>query len=175
MKEAKRRLILSLRESLGETILSALDDTTVVEVMLNPDGSLFVERLGKGIHKQGTMSPGAAETVIGKVAHALQTEVSMDRPIISGELPLGGHRFEGILPPAVSSPIFTIRKRASILITLDQYVTDGIMEPAQVAAIRQAMSERSTSWYRVVPERARRRLPMRSSGSWGMLRRIIGW
>lgn len=143
MKEAKRRLILALRESLGEVILGALDDSTVVEVMLNPDGSLFVERVGKGMQRQGTMSPDTAETVIGKVAHALQTEVSMDRSIISGELPLGGHRFEGVLPPAVASPIFTIRKRASISIALDQYVADGIMEPAQVAAIRQALSERA--------------------------------
>ena len=50
------------------------------------------------------MASHDAETVIGKVAHALKTEVDQDRPIISGELPLGGHRFEGILPPAAPAP-----------------------------------------------------------------------
>ena len=70
--------------------------------MLNPDGKLFVERLGQGINGVGGLQPGAAEIIIGSVAHALQTEADEQQPIISGELPIGGHRFEGLLPPALS-------------------------------------------------------------------------
>ena len=113
---SRSRLIRKLRDALGETICAALEDADVVEVMLNPDGGLFVERLGKGIDGIGELAPGAAEIIIGSVAHALQTEADEDRPIISGELPIGGHRFEGLLPPVVSAPSFTIRRRASRLI-----------------------------------------------------------
>lgn len=142
MTESGRRLVLSLQDSLGPTILDALHEPAVVEVMLNPNGSLFVERVGEGMRAAGTMTQSAAEIVIGKVAHALQTEVGPLHPIISGELPIGGHRFEGLLPPAAASPMFTIRKRTSMLITLDQYISDRIMSIAQAEAIRDALSRR---------------------------------
>ncbi|CAG1015317.1 MAG: P-type conjugative transfer ATPase TrbB [Rhizobiaceae bacterium] len=142
MSESKRRLILGLQDALGAAVTSALHDHDVVEVMLNPDGNLFIERVGQGIAAAGRMASHDAETVIGKVAHALKTEVDQDHPIISGELPLGGHRFEGILPPAAPAPMFTIRKRASMLIRLDQYVADGIMTPEQVDVIRNSIVDR---------------------------------
>lgn len=140
--EARRRLVNNLRSSLGPTIMAALEDPRVVEVMLNPDGNLFVERIGSGVELSGRMSSHDAETVIGKVAHALKTEVTADRPIISGELPPDGHRFEGILPPAAPAPVFNIRKRASMLIRLDQYVADAIMTTYQVQVIREAIANR---------------------------------
>jgi type IV secretion system protein VirB11 len=142
MSESKRRLILGLQDALGAAVTSALHDHDVVEVMLNPDGNLFIERVGQGIAAAGRMASHDAETVIGKVAHALKTEVDQDHPIISGGLPLGGHRFEGILPPAAPAPMFTIRKRASMLIRLDQYVADGIMTPEQVDVIRNSIVDR---------------------------------
>ncbi|MCW8060144.1 P-type conjugative transfer ATPase TrbB [Agrobacterium tumefaciens] len=140
--ESERRLIANLRDALGDVIVSALNDPRVVEIMLNPDGKLFIERIGEGITAVGAMVGHDAEAVIGRVAHALSTEVNRDRPIISGELPIGGHRFEGLLPPATPAPMFTIRRRASMLITLDQYVVDGILTTAQVAVIRDAISQR---------------------------------
>lgn len=39
----------------------------------------------------------------GSVAHALQSEADQDQPTISVELPIGGHRCEGLLPPVVSA------------------------------------------------------------------------
>lgn len=141
-RESRRRLENSLRDALGQTIIQSLDDQHVVEVMLNPDGRIFIERIGAGMEAAGEMTSHDAEIVIGKVAHALKTEVDQEHPIISGELPLGGHRFEGLLPPASPRPMFTIRKKASMAIRLDKYVADGIMTPAQVGAIREAIKAR---------------------------------
>lgn len=140
--ESERRLIANLRDALGDVIVAALNDLAVVEVMLNPDGKLFVERIGEGVRPAGKMIAHDAEAVIGRVAHALSTEINRERPIISGELPLGGHRFEGLLPPAAPAPMFTIRKRASMLISLDRYVEEGILTTAQVAVIREAVAQR---------------------------------
>lgn len=136
------RLVRKLQDALGDQLCVALDDTTVVEIMVNPDGRLFIERLGHGVTPAGAMTPAAAEVVIGSVAHALQSEADDERPIISGELPIGGHRFEGLLPPIVSAPAFTIRRRASRLIPLDDYVTSKVMTEAQASAIRSAIDAR---------------------------------
>ena len=133
------RLVRKLQDALGDQLCIALDDATVVGIMLNPDGRLFIERLGHGVAPAGAMSTAAAEVVIGSVAHALQSEADDERPIISGELPIGGHRFEGLLPPVVSGPAFTIRRRASRLIPLTEYVKSKVMTEAQASAIRSAI------------------------------------
>jgi type IV secretion system protein VirB11 len=134
--------VRKLEDALGPIICSALDEPNVVEIMLNPDGRLFVERIGQGITHAGSLDPQSAETIIGVVAHALQTEVDQDRPIISGELPIAGHRFEGLLPPVVSGPAFTLRKRASMLIPLADYVAEAIMSADQADTIRNAIEAR---------------------------------
>ncbi|RWX23220.1 P-type conjugative transfer ATPase TrbB [Rhizobium leguminosarum] len=136
------RLVRKLQDALGDQLCIALDDANVVEIMLNPDGKLFIERLGHGVAPAGEMSSAAAEMVIGTVAHALQSEVDTEQPIISGELPIGGHRFEGLLPPVVTKPAFTIRRRASRLIPLEDYICAGVMTEYQAATIRSAISAR---------------------------------
>nr|WP_210274563.1 P-type conjugative transfer ATPase TrbB [Rhizobium leguminosarum] len=136
------RLVRKLQDALGDQLCVALDDANVVEIMLNPDGKLFIERLGHGVAPAGEMSSAAAEMVIGTVAHALQSEVDTEQPIISGELPIGGHRFEGLLPPVVTKPAFTIRRRAWRLIPLEDYICAGVMTEYQAATIRSAISTR---------------------------------
>lgn len=136
------RLIRKLQEALGDQLCVALDEATVVEIMLNPDGRLFIERLGHGVMPAGEMSAATAEVVIGSVAHALQSEADEGRPIVSGELPIGGHRFEGLLPPVVAAPTFTIRRRASRLIPLDDYVKTKVMTTRQADIIRNAIASR---------------------------------
>ncbi len=134
------RLLSKLQNALGDHLCVALDDPSVVEIMLNPNGKLFIERLGHGITTAGELSRSAAEAVIGTVAHVLNCEVDDERPIVTGELPIGGHRFEGLLPPVVSGPSFTIRRRASRLIPLDEFVTSKVMTTTQVEVIRSAVA-----------------------------------
>jgi type IV secretion system protein TrbB len=136
------RLVSKLQNALGDRLCVALDDPSVVEIMLNPDGKLFIERLGHGITAAGEMTRSAAETVIGSVAHGLNSEVDEEQPIVSGELPIGGHRFEGLLPPVVAGPSFTIRRRASQLIPLDDYVRSQSMTPSQASVIRSAVASK---------------------------------
>ncbi|MEQ9637852.1 MAG: P-type conjugative transfer ATPase TrbB [Devosia marina] len=136
------RLVRKLQDALGPIIRNALDEPGVVEIMLNPDGKLFIERIGQGITLAGDLDAQSAETIIGIVAHALQTEADQDRPIISGELPIGGHRFEGLLPPIVAEPSFSIRKRASMLIPLAAYVREAIMTAEQAEIICNAVEAR---------------------------------
>ncbi|MBM7327372.1 P-type conjugative transfer ATPase TrbB [Agrobacterium sp. S2] len=139
---SQARLIRKLQEALGHTICAALDDPAVVEIICNPDGRLFIERLGHGVAPAGTMSALSAEIIIGSVAHALRSEADRDQPIISGELPIGGHRFEGLLPPVVVAPAFTVRRRASRLIRLEEYVRTNVMTSTQAGLLRNATRDR---------------------------------
>lgn len=136
------RLIRKLEDAFGATLCQALADADVTEIMLNPDGRLFIEKLGTGMEPAGTLDPGRAEVLIGVVAHALGQEINARKPIISGEIPLDGHRFEGLLPPAVAAPVFSIRRRATSRVDLADYLTSGVMTPHQYQRIHDAIKDR---------------------------------
>jgi type IV secretion system protein TrbB len=116
----RTRLAEKLRRELGPDVLKALSDPDVIEIILNPDGKIWLESHTHGMSDAGlSMKPAQAENLIGTVAAALNAVVNPQNPIIEGELPLTGSRFEGLLPPITPSPCFVIRKRASFLYTLD--------------------------------------------------------
>ncbi|MDU1670771.1 MAG: P-type conjugative transfer ATPase TrbB, partial [Bradyrhizobium sp.] len=126
-----------LRTALGPAIELLLDDASVVEVMLNPDGRLWADRLANGLVDTGeTVSAADGERIIRLVAHHVGLEVHAGSPRVSAELPGTGERFEGLIPPVVAAPTFAIRKPAVAVFTLDQYVADGIMSPAQARGLR---------------------------------------
>ncbi|MGJ4932401.1 P-type conjugative transfer ATPase TrbB [Bradyrhizobium sp. HKCCYLS2038] len=132
-----------LRTALGSAIAQLLDDQSVVEVMLNPDGRLWADRLASGLADTGETLPAAdGERIIRLVAHHVGLEVHAGAPRVSAELPGTGERFEGLLPPVVSAPTFAIRKPAVAVFTLDDYVASGIMNPAQASSLRQAVLDR---------------------------------
>ena len=125
-----RRLRDKLRRELGAQVLSALAEASVVEVMLNADGELWVERLDSGVTPLGgTMSRSQAENLLGTVAAFAETEINEGRPLLEVELPFDGSRFHGVVPPVSSGPVFAIRKRAVRVHTLGDYVADGILTP----------------------------------------------
>ena len=125
------RNLSKLRKDFGEVFLAALADSETVEIVLNSDGSLWHERLGEPLKKIGTMSASSADAAIRTLASYHHTTVTRENPSIECELPLDGSRFAGQIPPLVSSPVFAVRKRASRVFTLEQYVEAGIITPEQ--------------------------------------------
>ena len=110
------------------TIRNALTDPMVVEVMVNSDGKIWLDRIGEGRIDTGeTLTPDQAETVIRVIANHIREVATAANPMISGVLPETGERFQGMLPPLVKAPSFTIRKRPEIIYTLADYVERGIM------------------------------------------------
>lgn len=130
----------SLRIHMGQLVNSALDDPMTCEVMLNPDGRIWQERFGEPMKCIGTMRSGDAEVTFRTLASLLGKTLSYDQPQLDGEYP-GGFRFSGALPPIVSAPAFTIRKPASRVFTLDEYVEAGILTEHQKDALCMAVSE----------------------------------
>ncbi|KGJ07430.1 P-type conjugative transfer ATPase TrbB [Paracoccus versutus] len=138
------RGVRMLRTALGPAISSLLRDPEVVEVMLNPDGRIWVDRLRDGLADTGQfLSASDGERIIRLVAHHVGVEVHVRSPRVSAELPETGERFEGLLPPVVAAPAFAIRKPAVAVFTLDDYVTAGIMTRMQAEALRLAVATRA--------------------------------
>ena len=132
-----------LRTALGPAIAGWLEDPGVVEVMLNPDGRLWVDRLSSGLADTGErLSPEDGERIVRLVAHHVGAEVHAGAPRLSAELPETGERFEGLIPPVAVAPTFAIRKPAVAVFTLADYAAAGIMTAVQAEALGRAVAER---------------------------------
>ncbi len=139
LDEVTRRISEKLRRELGPQVMGYLGEDSVIEVMLNPDGSLWVEHLGRPMERVGKMAPIQAESLMATVATVLKQTIDAQNPILECELPLDGSRFEALLPPIVAAPVFTIRKKALKVFTLDEYVDQGILTGAQRGRIGDAV------------------------------------
>ena len=133
-----------LRTALGPAIARFMEDASVVEVMLNPDGRIWIDRLSEGLADTGErLSPADGERIVRLVAHHVGAEVHAGSPRVSAELPETGERFEGLLPPVVAAPAFAIRKPAVAVFGLDDYVSAGIMSAVQAEALREGVAARA--------------------------------
>ena len=141
--EAISRGARMLRTALGPAIATWLEDPAVVEVMLNPDGRLWVDRLTEGLADTGErLSAADGERIVRLVAHHVGAEVHAGSPRVSAELPETGERFEGLIPPVVAAPAFAIRKPAVAVFTLEDYATAGIITAEQAKVLRDAVAHR---------------------------------
>jgi type IV secretion system protein TrbB len=132
-----------LRTAFGPSIARWLAAPDVVEIMLNPDGRLWLDRLTVGLTDTNErLSREDGERIIRLVAHHVGAEVHAGRPRVSAELPGTGERFEGLLPPIVTAPSFAIRKPAVAVFSLGDYVRTGVMAAGQADVLRAAVAER---------------------------------
>ena len=147
--ESRDRRRLVLRAAMGPGSAEALADPLVIQVMLNPDGVLRLDRLGEGRQEtKSNLTPAEVERIIRLVASHMRLEAHAANPIVSAELPSreegqAGERFEGLLPPVSMAPCFSIRKPAKRIYGLDDYVNDRIMTVPQAAALRRAVTDHS--------------------------------
>lgn len=142
-QDSSTRLTSMLTTALGQQAGQFLLDENVIEIMLNPDGKLWIERLGVGRSYTGVqISPSDAERVIFIIASSIDAVCNKDTPLLSAELPINGSRFQGVLPPITKNPAFSIRKKAIQIFTLSDYVEKGILSKSHSRAIKQAVEKR---------------------------------
>src|SRR5208283_2460480 len=142
--ERTRRFDQKLMRELGPAVLDALQDPSVIEIVVNADGRLWVERLEKGMERTGVLVlPGRVESLLGTVASFRGAVINAHDPILECELPGYGARFEGVLPPVSRAPIFAIRKHGSVVRSLEDYRAAGELDAAHAAALRDGIRNRS--------------------------------
>jgi type IV secretion system protein TrbB len=139
-EEALARRNAMLKTAFGPVIADALADPQVVEVMVNPDGRLWIDRLDTGRSDTGTVLQWSeVERIIRLVASHIRLEVHERSPIVSAELPETGERFEGLIPPVAPAPCFSIRKPARLVHRLDDYVDQAIMTAPMAEWLKEAV------------------------------------
>ncbi len=120
------RLADSLAFNCGPIIMDAVRDPDVLEIMLNPDGKIWVEKYGKDQECVGELPIAQSKVLLSLVASALDLVVDAQNPVVEGSFPLDGSRFEGTFPPIVGpGASFSMRKKASKIITLQEYLASG--------------------------------------------------
>jgi type IV secretion system protein TrbB len=125
--EQHQRLEVKLRRELGDPVLRLLDDNLTEDILLNPDGSLWVKRMGHRFSRIGEMPAAQAASALGTIAAWRGTVLNHEHPILETELPIDGSRFEGIVSPVARRPIFAIRLRPRRIFSLNDYESDGIL------------------------------------------------
>ena len=128
-----------VRHLLGADITKALAASDTVEVMLNPDGVIWHERLGHHQEPIGRLDPASAMALASALAGTVGKKLTRETPYVETELVLDGSRVSVQVPPIVPAPALTIRKHASAVFTFDQYVESEIMSEPQANVLRQAV------------------------------------
>lgn len=137
---AAQRHIAMLETAFGDAIMEFLNDPAVIEIMLNPDGHLFIDRLREGKKPAQIHIPAEqAENIVKLVASYKNYEIHEKTPVIATEIPFLGARFQGWLPPVVKAATFAIRKRATHIFTLDDYIKTGSIQKSQAEVLKAAV------------------------------------
>lgn len=112
-------------------ITQYLDDDNVTEIMLNPDGKLWVEAFGQPMKYCHNVSHDNAMRVINAIADYHGLIVDKQQPLLECELPIDGSRFEALIPPLVHQVSFVLRKKATRIFLLEDYVNSGVLSKEQ--------------------------------------------
>lgn len=136
-------LTLHLRQILGPLAALLGADDGIVEMSANPDGQIWIDRAGHGLSRVGELSERQRDQIVRLAATCSGVAVTAASPIVSCRLPELGYRFEGLLPPAVASPAFSIRYHGLTAPTLPDYAKNGILCTGQVDILRRSIVGRA--------------------------------
>ncbi|MFH0754229.1 MAG: P-type conjugative transfer ATPase TrbB [Candidatus Omnitrophota bacterium] len=149
MLREEERVQEKLQYDLGPQVLTALRDPGVIEIMYNADETLWVETY-EGVSKYGVMPSETAKNLINTISTVQGEVTTAEKPNVGGEIwiKLDGEvrlfRFQGLIPPIVQSPIFSIRKPAGRVIKLGEYLKNGVISQAQHEVLIKAVSRKDS-------------------------------
>ncbi len=137
---ATERRLFTLAQALGPGIGEALAEANVVEALVNADGIVRVDRVGRGIETTPLrLTVQEREAAIRLLACEAGETVTIDRPYLATTLPGSGARVQAMIPPLVTAPILAIRKRPGVIYSLDDYRDADIGSIDQIEQLRTAI------------------------------------
>jgi type IV secretion system protein VirB11 len=137
----RQRNLDKLVDELG-SILSLMENPNVEDIFINPDGSVWVTQCGQApVLTAGVVEPEQVRSIINVAASVNGAVATKESPIVEVILPVGNCRFEGLLPPVVSSPTIAIRTLPRTVRTLGDYLESDTMTGVQCEAICTAIVE----------------------------------
>ena len=139
------RLYSKLRNELGAFVVAVLENPEVLEIIVNSeDSGIWVEEKTKGLYDTGeTIAPDKLFAALGTIAAMNDAEINVKKPALSCVLPLDGSRVQGTIPPlSPAGPMLCIRKHASGLFPLSQYIEEGRIEAKYADYLRDMIKRR---------------------------------
>lgn len=127
----------------GVQFAMLLNRGDVTELYVNDDGYVWYESYEEGkvksnIHIDPVKARGIIEMIAGDSGKIANDDVCS----VSTEIRGYGFRFQGELPPVVRHPQFNIRKKATKIFTLSDYVKNGTMKKEYKDYLENAIANR---------------------------------
>jgi P-type conjugative transfer ATPase TrbB len=119
-----------------------LKNEKTLELNVNCDGTCWEDNLETGLSQVAIMTAQEVDLFARRIASFTGSYISADNPILEAELPDAEARVAIIYPPCVAASIISVRRKASRLISLDEYVETGNLTPKQAKTIRRWILER---------------------------------
>lgn len=131
-EKSKEEQIEYMYKNFGQSLTKFLDDKSIIEIYLNQDGFLRIEKFGEGRYLTNVrLSPTESESILKLVADFNKTVLTRENATISTVLP-NGERISGAIYDTVGHrPVFTIRKKSNVRFELDYYVKTGVITQQQ--------------------------------------------
>lgn len=113
-----------------------LMNTTISEIMVNPDGSVWIEEKGHIVRQPNVcFDDGALMTGLEVIANRFGKKLDADSPIMNLRLP-DGSRMAALIPPVVNpAPLMTIRKFTSRNFTIHDLIERKALTESQAEAL----------------------------------------
>lgn len=117
-------LILPYIEPIADLVLAE----DVSEIMVNPDGRVFVERMGRLQEVPGcVLAADMLLVALENIARILGDDISAEKPILDSRL-ADGSRVAAVVPPcSVGGPMLTIRKFTARAFTTEDLIRMGTL------------------------------------------------
>ena len=148
---ANRDALLSLA---GTTLAAYLDDPAVIEVLINPNETCFVERFGLGMRESLAPRVADLDRFLAAIAHETQQEWRDAHPSLHASLADIGWRIQACRPPQAPGLTMALRKHPAQAFTLDEYLDQAILTETSTGSCARRSRTASASWCR-----ARRAVP----------------
>lgn len=127
--QESEELYAKLEREMGNTIREALSDERTIEVSVNHDGVIRVERRSLGWQEEGFMGPQKALSFLNTLATIQGASITRSYPSLSSWIPGYRARIEAKTEPLVEGTVFSIRRPSVQVYSLAGYVESGRMTP----------------------------------------------
>jgi len=130
-----------LEVGLGPELRAGVEDEDVVEILVNPDGSLWFDRHSSGLGQVATLPAERIRSLAASVATFYGKTITPDSPILEANLPFHGARFEAVAQPvSPEGTILSLRKKHRIYRLETDFLGKGVITDEQESLLRDAVA-----------------------------------